>query len=247
MLTAVIVDDETSGREIITLLLGKYAPDVSVVGQASTVTDAIQLISDTQPDILFLDIELPTGTGFSILEQVPELKSDIIFVTAYDKYALEAIRISAIDYLLKPIDREEFVKAIDKVRKARERKRDNSTISDFLSNYRQSQGRQDRIVLPTQDGFQVVHAEEVIWCQGDGAYTRFFMTAGRQIMVSKMLKEFDSILEVHGFFRIHRSHMVNIAHVRRYFKGKGGEVEMSDGNVLAVSREKKDEFISKLL
>lgn len=247
MLTAVIVDDETSGREIITLLLQKIAPDIEILGQAGSVKDAISLLNEETPDILFLDVEMPTGTGFSILEQIPDLDSEIIFVTAYDKYALEAIRVSALDYLLKPIDREEFAKAIEKARKNREQKRDSTKATRFLNAYQQLGNRPDRIVLPTQDGFQVILCEEVIWVQGDGAYTRFFLTHARQVMVSKMLKEYDHILEEHGFFRIHRSHMINISHVRRYFKGRGGEVEMSDGSVLAVSREKKDEFIAKLL
>lgn len=247
MLTAVIVDDETSGREIISLLLAKIAPEIEILGQAGTVQEALTLLQQQQPDILFLDVELPTGTGFSILNEMPDLDAEVIFVTAYDKYALDAIRVSALDYLLKPIDRKEFAAAVEKAKKNRELKRDSSRIGKFLAQYKQTQERQDRIVLPTQDGFQVILCEEVVWVQGDGAYTRFFLTQGRQIMVSKMLKDYETVLELHGFFRIHRSHLVNISHVRRYFKGRGGEVEMSDGSVLAVSREKKDEFIAKLL
>lgn len=246
MHNAVIVDDESSGREIIRHLLKKTGTEIEVIGEADSVTEAIALIGKEEPDLIFLDVEMPTGTGFDVLREFPELNSEVIFVTAYDKYAIEAFRFNAIDYLLKPIEKEDFTAAVQKASELIERKQQGKRISLLLESIRENTPKKERIVLPTQEGFEVIQLEELIWCQGDGAYTRFNMTDNRQFLVSKMLKDYDSLLQNQGFFRIHRSYLINLNHVVRYFKGKGGDVELTDGSVLAVSRDKKDEFISKM-
>lgn len=242
-----IVDDESSGREILVHLLSKLEDDLEIIGEASGVEEAEKKILDLQPDLVFLDVEMPTGTGFDLLAKVKDQDFEVVFTTAYDKYAIEAFRFSAIDYLLKPIEKSDLYAAVQKAKEQRNLKEQNGRVEHLLDSIRDANTRHDRIVLPTQDGFQIIRTEQVVFCQGDGAYTRFFLENKKQILVSKMLKEYDMVLSAHGFFRIHRSYLVNLTHVVRYFRGKGGEVEMSDGSVLAVSRDRKEEFLSKLM
>ena len=246
MIKTVIVDDESSGREILTALLAKVAPEVTIAGEADNVESGIQLIKKEQPSLVFLDVEMPSGTGFDILEQLDPIDFEVIFVTAYQKYAINAFKFSAVDFLLKPIDLNDLKTAVEKAAKQQALKKQDERIGFLLETLKSQNDSPQKIMLPTNDGFQLHHFDDIVRCESQGNYTQFFKLDGKSELVSKTLKEYDPILSAHGFFRIHRSHIINLKHITRYIKGKGGEVVMCDGAVLDVSRDKKEALLKKL-
>ncbi len=246
MFKTVLIDDESSGRDILSSLLKKISPDITVVAEAGNVEDAIHAIDKHHPDLVFLDVEMPTGSGFDVLEGIQSNSFEVIFITAFQEYAVEAFKYSAVDYLLKPINKDDLSKAVQKAIKQLELKSQDERVHFLLETLRSKSDMPKKIMLPTNDGFQLFHIDDISRCQSEGNYTRFFKTDGKTELVSKTMKEYESLLSQHGFFRIHRSHIINLKHIVRYIKGKGGEVVMSDGAVLDVSREKKDSLIKML-
>jgi two-component system, LytTR family, response regulator len=229
-LNAVIVDDEETGRINLFGLVKKYCPDVKVIAGAGTVNEAVEKIRLSRPDLVFLDVELSPGSGFDILERLSPISFDIIFTTAFNQYAVKAFKYAAVDYLLKPIDIDELTEAVGKVVKRKDRASAESG---------------PRIVLPDNHGFVLHQVNEIIRCQADSNYTRFFFVNRPPMIISKALKKFEDILTPFNFFRIHQSHLVNLSHLKS-FDRRQDKVQMSDGETIEVSRRKRAEFIQEI-
>ena len=242
---AIIIDDELSGREVLKKLVQLNCPEVTVVNTLNAIETGLQSINEDKPDLVFLDIQMPNASGFDLLNQIDKIDFEIIFVTAHDSFAIRAFKYAAVDYLLKPI---KVTELIDAVKRADERIKNNQTQDNvkfmlekvspvkkvFLNN---------KILLPTLGGYNIIEVSDISYCKSESNYTRFHFADGKNLVVSKTLKEFESILLENNFFRIHRSYIINLNCIAKYNKGKGGEVVMKDGAILEVSREKKEEFL----
>ena len=240
---AIIIDDEKSAREVLINLLNRFVKQVTVIAQASSINEGISVINNNNADIVFLDIEMPMGNSFDILENVNKTDFEVIFITAHDKYALEAFKFSAIDYLLKPLKIKDLKTAIEKFEKYHNTtKINNQRIKVLIDNLNDNI---KKIVLPTTNGFDVIDIKDIIRLKGERNYTNFILTNGKKILVSRTLKEFEELLSNYNFFRIHQSYLINISHVSKYYKK--GEIEMSDNQIIPISRAKKDEFLKNFL
>jgi two-component system LytT family response regulator len=243
MIRAVIIDDELESRNTVNNILTQYCEYVSIVGQAEGVGTGRELILSKQPELVFLDIQMADGTGFDLLEQIPRVDFRVIFVTAYDQYALKAIKYSALDYILKPIDPQQLIDAVNKFKVLESNfhvmAEQIKTLFGFKSGF-------EKIALPTSDGLRFVKVDNIIRCESDSNYTNFYLKTGEKILVTKTLKEFEEILTDIHFVRIHQSHLINLNFVERYIKGDGGSVIMSDGSEVEVSRRRKDLFLEKM-
>jgi two-component system LytT family response regulator len=217
---------------------------MNLVGQAGSVEEAKKLIDHSNPDLLLLDIEMGDGTAFDLLEQLDASNMDIIFTTAFDHYAIRAIQFSAIDYLLKPVDPEDLQSAVERYETRRKRSRDANNHIGYLMHNLHSDKK--KIAIPDMDGYIFVDLEDIIHCQSDGSYTRFFLQDGQKILASKSLGDYEQLLGSQQFFRVHRSSLINLSHIKKYIKGEGGYVIMSDGSEVEVSRRKKQDFIKIL-
>ena len=244
MLKTVIVEDEASSQETLNNYLKEYCPDVEVVGLAANIEDGKKLIEEVHPDLVFLDVEMPFGTGFDLLESLGKIQFQTIFVTAFSNYAIRAIQYSASNYILKPIDIDELIAAVEKVKKQDASKINATSI--LLENMRNSRQQETKIVLPVIEGFEIIQAQEVIHCQSDDNFTRFNLENKQKLMICRTLKYYQEILEPLGFLRIHKSHLVNLERVRKYIKGSGGFVVMSNGAELPVSPRQKPILIERL-
>ncbi len=240
---AVLVDDEENSLEALTILLQKYCPDVHVAGTADTVNSAIEVINNLQPDLVFLDIALPDGQGFEVLEQVTHTTFEVIFTTAYDQYALKAFDFSALDYLLKPINAEKLQQSVERFQQIHPQvvlKERVSVLREGLGNLLQ------RIILTSMDGFEVHKISDIIRCEANGSYTIFFIKGGHKVITSKTLNNFEKMLEDLSFVRVHSKHLINLDYVKRYISGRGGYIVFDDGTQVDVSERKKKEFIRRM-
>lgn len=242
-LQAFIVDDEVNSRETLRSMIEKYYPHVKIIGEADGAITAINRIKKTEIDVLFLDISMPDGSGFYVLEQLQPIKFDVIFTTAYDKFAIRAIKTSALDYLLKPIDPDELAVAIGK---AEEMKNKRSANYEVLLENLNPRNEKKKIMLNTFEGMHMVYMNEIIRCEADDYYTRYFLNDGKVIMVSKTLKETEETLDDSGFIRTHKSHIVNISYVKTFVRNDGGYLVLKNGEKIPVSRRKKDEVLTVL-
>ena len=249
MIRAVIVEDEKKSRETLNALLDRYCNSVTVVAEADGVKSGIAAINEFSPDVIFLDIQMLDGSGFRLLEEIGEINFEIIFVTAFDQYAIRAIKYSALDYLLKPIIPEDLVKAIEKVQKKKTSSQINKNIKVLLENIRTSGNKPHKIVLSTSEKIHIIEVDNIIRCESDNYYTRFIFTEGKPVLVSKTLKEHEEMLADHNFIRSHKSHLVNIKYIKSFIKHDGGYIVMTDGSIVPVSRRKRErvvEIISNL-
>ncbi len=242
-LSVAIVDDEDHCRESLSQQIKWSCPELEIIGLASSKKEALTLLSKKVPDILFLDIEMPGGNGFQLLEEVGEVNFAIIFTTAYDEFALDAFRVSAVDYLLKPVDGEELRSAVDKINKGLKHSREH--LNTLIRHLNKPVGAR-KIRFPVSDGFEYVKEEDIVRCESDGAYTHIFLTAKRKLFLSKTLKQVHELIDSDRFIRVHHSHIVNADLIQRYQKGKGGQIILEDGSVVPVSRSKKDRFLDLL-
>ena len=238
---ALIVDDEKDSREILANYLKKYCPDVTVCGLGESVSTGLEAIKKHQPDILFLDIEMPYGNGFDLLEKCADLTFETVFVTAFDNYAIQALNQSAAYYFLKPIDIDELQKAVEKIKAERATDSYTQHAKILLDNI--SNNTPQKIMLPTMEGFEIVTVSSILYCEAVDNFTRFFFENGPTLLICRTLKHFEDILKPHRFFRIHRSYLINPSYVVRYSKGKGGFVTMKNNKELEVSANKKKEFL----
>ncbi len=243
---AIIVDDEVKSRTTLKSLVERYCDEVDILGMAESVDQAIRLVKQKHPDLVFLDIEMPEKNGFEFLDKTPSGDFDVIFTTAYDSYALKAIKYSAADYLLKPIDIEELVEAVEKVRQNEKRHQNQDQFHLLLTSLKEAQ-KPKRIALPTGKGLQFIEIDNIIRLESEGSYTTFFIKDQSKIIASKNLKEYEDLLISHNFIRIHHSHIINVDFIKEYVRGDGNYVVMEDGTTVTISRRKKDEFLKRIL
>lgn len=246
-LSAVIVDDESNNRASLKKMCEKYVENLVIEGAADSVAMAKAIIDRADPDIVFLDIRMPTEDGFELLKKYQEVPFDVIFTTAYDQYAIKAFRFSAIDYLLKPISIPELQEAVEKVRK---KKLDNlkspiTPIDALKENL--STGTFDKIALPTAEGFTFVKRDDIVRCEASGNYTIFYLIDGTKYVITKTLKHYDEMLSEYGFFRVHKSHLVHLKYVEKFIRGKQGYVQLIGGKNIEVSTRKRDELLKHLM
>lgn len=239
-LRAIIVEDEQISRDILKKYLEKYCPAVKVVNEASNVDEALQLLRKVEIDLLFLDVEMPYGTAFDLLDQLGPRDFETIFVTAYDQYAKDALNQQAAYYLLKPLEIDELIKAVDIVKVIKER--ENEVQMDVKIQSTPAHQLTDKITIPTQEGFDVIPIKDIIYCAADDNYTHIYLKDEKKL-VSKTLKHFDTLLSDKGFCRIHKSYLINTAQVTGYVKGKGGSV-LLDQIELPVSPSRKIELFA---
>ncbi|MCX6222010.1 MAG: LytTR family DNA-binding domain-containing protein [Bacteroidia bacterium] len=248
MVKAVIVDDDSISRMVLKEILRKTVGNIEMLGEASSVEEGAILIERENPDLVFLDISMPDGTGFDLLDRLKKIDFKIIFITAYSEYAIKAFKYSAFDYLVKPINVEELVKTIGRIpriKKIETKVAVNALKANLMSHV--EQGGAKTIALPELNGFAIIAVDKIIRCEGLRNYTRILFREGDEKIVSRTLLEFENLLTPLGFIRIHRSHLVNMANVVRYIKAKGGMVELRTGEQLKVSPKYKDDLLNKLL
>lgn len=239
-LTAVIIDDEVKQRRLLGRMLSKFCKNVSVVGEAGNISTAVKIIEETSPDAVFLDIKLKNEMGFDLLAELPEIKFHTIFTTAHDSYAIKAIKWSALDYLLKPIAPEELMAAINKVQRLNIKEN-----KDVINN--NTSEPQSKIGLPTVNGLLFESINKIIRCEAKGPYTEFSFTDNKKVLISRSIKFYEELLSKHNFFRVHKSHLINMDHITEYLKGTGGNIIMTDGAVIAIAVRKKEDFLKRLL
>jgi len=245
MLRAIIVDDEPYCCESLITLLEDNSK-VAIVAVCHNGIEALVAIKNHTPDLVFLDVEMPKMNGFEMLEQLTQVNFEIIFTTSYDQYALKAIRFSAIDYLLKPVDADELQNAVQKVVN-RTQKPITQQLEILLQKIHQPTTRINKIAMPTMEGLQLIMVDSIISCESDSNYTILQLKNSKKLIVSRTLKEIEELLEEHSFIRVHRCYLANLNEVEKYVKGEGGYLVMSDGSTIDVSRNKKDELIRKLV
>lgn len=238
-LNAIIVEDEANSREILTNYLTKYCPAVNLLGEAPSIKEGLALIEKHQPDLIFLDVEMPFGNAFDLLDQVPDRTFETVFVTAYNQYAMDALNSHAAYYLMKPINIDELIKAVDYVIEIRSKE---NALEDRILQPRTNK-IDGKITLPQQDGFQVLNVADILFCKADDNYTEIYLE-NKKILVSKTLKYFEEAMADFPFARIHKSYLVNVNAVAKYKKGKGGSVVLHNGKELLVSASKKKDFLS---
>lgn len=245
MIKALIIDDEPSAVKTLTLMLQHYVPEVTELKSANDPHDGLRLLKTYAPDLLFLDVQMPLMNGFELLKQLPEINFNIIFTTAFDKYAVEAIRFSAIDYLMKPIDGDELQAAIKRYISRTVASVNNKPLyNNFLNNIHAATRDSFKLALPTTQGTFFYKLSEIIRLEGESNYTKFFFTGGKTLLTSKTLKEYEEILEGHDFIRVHKSHIVNKAHVVNY--SGDGMLTLSDNSKVEISRRRKEEVTLQL-
>lgn len=247
-ITSFIIDDESQSRSFLRKMLHQYFPEIRVTGEASTVAEGLKGILQYNPDIVFLDIQMNGETGFDLLSRLQKIDFALIFITAYDQYAIKAFRFNAIDYLLKPMVTEELIEAVNKVKQKIAYKQPDSKdlVDQLYKDLQEPRKIHDKIAIPTIDGFIIIPINEIIYCQASSNYTEFYLTDGKCILSSYTLKQYDEILNCQSFFRAHRSYLINMAHVKIYKKGDGGEIVMSNGDEIELSRTHKMEFLHLL-
>jgi len=241
----IIIDDKIAIRASLKMLLALYTPEVVLIGEADGVQTGLKCIQEHQPDLVLLDVEMEDGLGFDLLALCKEINFKVIFVTAHDAYAIKAFKYSAIDYLLKPVDPDELVKAIKKAQTQLSTHQQQLAFHTLQHN-RQVKGQQHRLLLSDADHVYLVGIEEIVRCQSAGNYTQFHLTDKRSILVSKTMKEYANLLEDANFFRAHQSHLINLAHFNKYEKKDGGIVHMKDGSTLPVAIRRKERLFEVL-
>lgn len=243
-MNTLIVDDEKPARDVLRKLLNYHCPDINIIGEVATVEAAHEIITTQSLDLVLLDVEMPFATGFDLLTQLPSIDFEIIFVTGFSHYAINAIKFSALDYLLKPVSENELIEAVQKAKKEIAKKHLNQRFQNFIDNLHHDVPK--KIGIPTAKGFLFVNVADIIHCEAEDRYTRVYKTNGQKILATRHLKEFEDLLMSHHFFRVHNAHLININHVEEFFKEDGTYITMSDGSQISVSRRRKNDFLQRL-
>ena len=241
---ALIIDDEKNGRENLCGLIEKYCPQIKIVAEAASVSEAIQKIEEFQPKLIFLDIEMPGGNGFTLLEHFKSFPFEVIFVTAYDNFAIKAIRFSASDYILKPINLNELINAVDKVSQRISQRGENERIRQLYQNSLHPSN--PKIGLPTGERIEFVEVKSIIRCQGEINYTHLYFSDRKPMLSAKSLIEFEELLGEYGFIRVHKTHLVNMDHVASFTRNDGGMLILSNGDSVLISRRRRDYTFEQL-
>ncbi|MGH2665039.1 LytR/AlgR family response regulator transcription factor [Flavobacterium sp.] len=244
MITALLIDDDANLRNGMKSLLERYAPEIKIIGEADSVKTGIETMQLLNPEVVFLDIQLGDGTGFDVLEEIANKKgkstSHIVFITAHEQYAVKAFRFSALDFLLKPVDPEELEKVVVKLKNVLHKNDSYAHIDLLLENIRKKVDNFRRIALSTSDGIHLFEISDIIRCESEDNYTKFYIKNNKPILISKTLKEYEDMLTEHGFERIHQSHLINLSYLKSYIKKDGGYVVMADNSNLPISQRKKE-------
>lgn len=236
---AVVIDDEKHARESLKTILKMNWPQIQVVAEADSVESGVLVVNEINPEVVFLDINLSDGSGFNVLEQLKQIDFQLIFVTAYNNFAIQAFKVNALDYILKPINMEDLSHAISRLERE-EAKINKSTLQEITQNWFNRNGQGSKIAIREFDGVRYIDISKILRCQSHNNYTEIYLLQGEKIMTSRTLKEYDSILENHGFFRIYQSHLVNLSHLKKIVNKDGLFVEMDNGDLLELSRGKRD-------
>lgn len=247
MINAIIIEDEPRSIKLLKNLLFEYCPQVRIVGEAQTVEDGYQCILHQIPDVIFLDIELQRESGFDLLNRFTEIKFEIIFTTAFEHYALKAIKACALDYLLKPIDIDELQMAVDKIAKNNDENHSSKKIDVFKQNLNSSKSGVHQLALPSIEGLTFVRVDEILYLRSDRQYTIFYLNSGEKLVTSKNLGEYEELLSEYNFFRVHHSAIINITEVKKYLRGEGGSIVMSNGDHIEVAKRRKDDFLNRFI
>jgi two-component system LytT family response regulator len=245
MIKSVIIEDEIKNAHLLKTILGQYCPDVEVLANYRSIADICEFFPRDKPELMFMDIMLSDGNSMEALSQIQLNGTQIIFTTAYDQYAIKAIRFSALDYLLKPIDIDELKQAVDRAKnKLLESKRND--VNQLINIFSLNREKITKLALPSMEGHTFVDITDIIRIQSDGAYSTFHLKSKEKIMVSRQIKEYEMLLENEGFFRLHQSHVINLACIAKFVKRAGGYVIMSDGSEIEVASRRKTDFMKRL-
>ena len=239
---AIIIDDEPSGRKAVRSFITKYTPHIEIIEEADNVKNGLFSILTHNPDVVFLDIRMPDGTGFDLLEKLPKIEFNLIFVTAYEQHAIKAFKYSAVDYLLKPLNPDDFIAAVSRLETNNKLDEIEQKVELLIKN----NDKVETIALPTTTGLKMIALSDIVRCESDNNYTYFHLVGAKKVLVSKTLKEYDAILSEEGFYRTHKTHLVNLKYIKDYVKGEGGYVVLSNGDHVDVSRRKKEGLIELL-
>ena len=244
MIRTVVIEDEEHSRKMLLEMLREHCQQINVVAEADSVKTGLAAIAQQKPQLVFLDIELQSETSFEILERLPEINFELVFTTAFDHYALKAIKFCAIDYLLKPIDLNELRIAVTKADKRLNREYLNKNLEVLLNNLKSGTHNNHKIALSTLEGLLFVNVSDIIYCESNGPYTKFIFKHAEKIVTSRHLKEYEELLSAYDFFRIHKSFLVNLQEIKKYIRGEGGHLIMSNGAALNVSKQRKEDFLN---
>jgi two-component system LytT family response regulator len=253
IITAIIIDDEQNSRDTLRMMLHAVCPEVKIAGEAKNITEGKKLISKQRPKIVFLDIQMPGGTGFDLLQSLDKMDFKVIFTTAYNEYAVQAFRYSALDYLLKPIHPEDLRQAVAKVTEPNMGQLEEqlellkSHLIPPVPNPQNTPGIiPKKIALPTMEGIHFVLLEDIVWCEALGGYTKFHIRNAAPIVISRLIKDYEDLFSSYNFIRVHNSSLINVVHVVKYVRGEGGQLWMVDGSEIEVSRRRKEQLLSVL-
>lgn len=243
----ILIDDEKGNIITLVEMLRNYCPDVEILATASDINEAEIAIKKYQPQLIFLDIEMPFGNGFDLLNRLQPINFEVVFITAFNNYAIKAFKYAAIDYLLKPVNIEELINSVQKVKTALEQSNLSSRIDHLLTNINNKEVNSKKLGIPTSDSITFIEVDDIMYLESDKNYTKFCLTQKRKEMASKALKEYEELLPKNTFCRVHKSYIINIAFIKKYQRGRGGYVVMEDGTSIEVSSRKKDELMAMIL
>lgn len=245
MIKTIIVDDEFVSRNVLKKLLDINCPDIEVICECTNAEEAKVEIERLQPQLVFLDISMPGKSGLDMLKEIADINFNIIFVTAFHEYTIQAIRFSAIDYLLKPVDKNELIQAVERVKAKISSIENPEPVQTFLHNIQTAQSQQEmQLCVPGIKGFQIIKIKDIIYCEAENTYTTIFLQGNQKLLASRPLIDYETLLQDTSFIRIHKSYLINMQHLKEYLKGEGGSAVMSNGKVLEVSRRKKEYFVN---
>jgi two-component system LytT family response regulator len=242
MITAILIDDEVTGLQSLQLAIEKYCPNVEIAGVYNSPEKGLAGIKEINPDLVFLDVQMPGMSGFDVLQQASPVTFDVIFVSAHNQYAIKAIHFSALDYLLKPVDVDELIHAVNKI-KDRPTQNSSYQYQSVINNIQLKAGKIGKLAVPSLAGIDFFNIQDIIYCKADSSYTTIVLKDSAEVIVCKNLKDFENMLVDAGFCRVHHSYLVNLSHVQKYVKGDGGYIVLTGNHHVAISRRKKDEFL----
>jgi len=245
MITAILIDDEKHCNQTLEIEIGRHCPDVKILGSYTSGKEGLAAINSLQPNLVFLDIEMPWMNGFELLQKIEHLNFDVIFITAYDNYAIKAFRFSAIDYLLKPIQHQLLVSAIEKVKLKNNHNLPYEQLETLLHNMKNNT-ENNRVVFSTSEGLEIVEIKDIVRCQSDNNYTYIYLSSGEHIFLSKTLKEVEQMIQSSTFIRVHQSHLVNINFIKRFVKGDGGYLLLKDDKQVSVSKSRREQLMHRI-
>lgn len=245
-INALIIDDEEHCREALQQLITEDFPEIHLLEVCTNPKDGITAIKKHDPDLVFLDVEMPGMTGFEMLQQLPEINFALIFTTAYDKYAVRAFKASALDFILKPVGKDELSESLLKVKAKIKKENPSQQLEVLYENMKRAADPLKKIIIPTINGFDYVMVQDIIRLESDSNYTTFHFKDKTKLMVAKTLKDYEDLLSDHHFFRVHQSHLVNLRYLKKYIRGEGGIAVMEDGKEVDISRRRKEDFLKAL-